>query len=303
MSSPMTVEKVHTYTGHKDCLYVMQIIDESRLVSAGADGMIILWDLKKLTEGRMIAQVPTSVYALAYDSQKDELVIGQNFDGISVIGVDDKVEKHSLSFTKSAIFDIKLDEKYVFAACGNGELVVIDRAKWQIEKRVQLSEKSARTIALNEQHIAVGYSDNYIRIFERESFNCVHEFRAHDISVFTLQFDPTGRYLVSGSRDAQIKIWEVQNYELVNAISAHMYAINHLTFSPDHRHFVSCSMDKSIKIWDSSSFKLQKVIDKARHAGHGTSVNKLAWLSFKNYLVSCSDDRTISVWDINFDNQ
>ena len=59
-------------------------------------------------------------------------------------------------------------------------------------------------------------------------------------------------------------------------------------------------MDKAIKVWDAKTFKLLKVIDKARHAGHGTSVNKLLWMNYKDTLVSCSDDRTISLWDINF---
>jgi WD40 repeat protein len=44
--------------------------------------------------------------------------------------------------------------------------------------------------------------------------------------------------------------------------------------------------------------QLLKVIDKARHAGHGTSVNKLWWSSFNNQLISASDDRSISVWEI-----
>jgi WD40 repeat protein len=60
-------------------------------------------------------------------------------------------------------------------------------------------------------------------------------------------------------------------------------------------------MDKSIKVWDLREMRLLKVIDKARHAGHGTSVNKLLWSSFGNQLVSGSDDRSISVWDIQFD--
>jgi WD40 repeat protein len=57
-------------------------------------------------------------------------------------------------------------------------------------------------------------------------------------------------------------------------------------------------MDKSIKIWDATTFRLLKVIDRARHAGHGTSINKLLWTNFNNQLVSASDDKRISVWDI-----
>jgi WD40 repeat protein len=59
-------------------------------------------------------------------------------------------------------------------------------------------------------------------------------------------------------------------------------------------------MDKSIKVWDTNELRLLKVIDKARHAGHGTSVNKLLWTSYNNQLLSASDDRTISVWHIIF---
>jgi WD40 repeat protein len=57
-------------------------------------------------------------------------------------------------------------------------------------------------------------------------------------------------------------------------------------------------MDKSIKIWDAATFRLLKVIDRARHAGHGTSINKLLWTNFNNQLVSAGDDKRISVWDI-----
>ena len=81
-------------------------------------------------------------------------------------------------------------------------------------------------------------------------------------------------------------------------MSRHMYAINHLSFSPDSKYFVTCSMDKSIKVWDAEKFQLLKVIDKARHAGHGTSVNKVLWSGYNNLLVSGSDDRSISVWEI-----
>jgi WD40 repeat protein len=46
--------------------------------------------------------------------------------------------------------------------------------------------------------------------------------------------------------------------------------------------------------------RLLKVIDRARHAGHGTSVNKVLWTSHEDQLVSASDDRTISIWNIIF---
>ena len=77
-----------------------------------------------------------------------------------------------------------------------------------------------------------------------------------------------------------------------------MFTINHLAFSPDGRLLATCSMDKSIKLWDADTLALLRVVDRARHAGHGTSVNKLFWPGTQNRLVSCSDDRSLAVWQV-----
>jgi WD40 repeat protein len=91
------------------------------------------------------------------------------------------------------------------------------------------------------------------------------------------------------------------SYSLEKSIVAHMYAINHIAFSPQETLFVTCSMDKSIKVWDAITFQLLKVIDRARFAGHGTSVNKLLWTTYHGQIVSGSDDRTLSVWQLTFE--
>jgi WD40 repeat protein len=95
-----------------------------------------------------------------------------------------------------------------------------------------------------------------------------------------------------------LKFWHAENYQLKEHVVAHLYAINYLYFRQDGRYMVSCSMDKSIKIWDMSSFNLLKVIDKARNAGHGTSINKVLWSTYSGVIVSVSDDRSIAIWQL-----
>ncbi|MBV6646789.1 MAG: WD40 repeat domain-containing protein [Cyclobacteriaceae bacterium] len=298
--SKVLVEKVKTIKGHTDCLYTLAARDDRRFFSAGADGMVVEWDLSDPEDGQLIAKIPSSIYSLCYIVQKGRLILGQNFSGIHLIDVESKKETGSLQLTTSAIFDIKHHHDKILVATGSGEVLVVHE-DLQIIKRLHHSDKSARTIEVlpNQNQFAVGYSDNHIRIFDLESFELIKELDAHKISVFALKMHPNGKLLLSGSRDAHVKIWETTQYGLVDSIVAHMYAINHIDFSPNGEHFVTCSMDKSIKVWDASSFKLLKVIDRARHAGHGTSVNRLLWMKHQNWLVSCSDDRTISVWDIN----
>jgi WD40 repeat protein len=194
-------------------------------------------------------------------------------------------------------------ENDLVIATGDGAVIIVDLEKWMVKKRIAVSDKSARAIAINPVtgEMAIGWSDYAIRVFNLRDYELKLEFQAHQNSVFTVSYSSDGNYLFSGARDAHMKVWDVMsNYTLSEDVVAHLYAINHLTFSPDGNFLATASMDKSIKVWDARDLRLLKVIDKGRHAGHGTSVNKLLWTSFNNQLVSASDDRTISAWDLLF---
>ena len=141
-------------------------------------------------------------------------------------------------------------------------------------------------------------SDHTIKIFNLSDHSPLHNLEAHNNSVFALAYSPISPKLISGGRDAYLNIWETNRYSLDESIVAHMFAINYLAFREDGKYFVTCSMDKSIKVWDSANHKLLKVIDKARYAGHGTSINKVLWSSYNQSIISVSDDRNISIWQL-----
>jgi WD40 repeat protein len=299
------VEKIHSLTGHRDCVYTVEPSDQSELVfSAGGDGMIVKWNLSSPEEGELIAKLPNSVYAIHYLSERGQLVAGHNYEGIHLLDWKDKKELASLKLSSAAIFDIQSFGNDLFVASGDGTLIIVDLEGWSVKRRIIHSEKNARVIAINpiEGEIAVGYSDHFIRIFSLHDYSLKVEFQAHQNSVFTLRYTPDYKFLISGSRDARLKAWDVSSqYGQSAEVVAHLFAINHMAISPSGLYLATGSMDKSIKIWDVSELKLLKVIDRARHAGHGTSVNKLLWTSFNDQLISASDDRTLSVWKLTFD--
>ena len=305
------IQKIHTLTGHRDCVYALQQGEQSNQFFSGAgDGMIVLWNLEhprlpdgQAEEGELIAKLPNSVYAFHFLQQQSLLIAGHNYEGIHVLDWKSKKELTSLQLGKAAIFDIQSYENNLFVASGDGTVSVVDILNWSVKKKITFSEKSARAMAINivRGELAVGYSDHFIRIFDLKNYQFKHEWQAHANSVFCLAYSGDSKILISGSRDARLKVWDAQGkYAQAAEVVAHLYAINHLAFSPNGKHFVTCSLDKSIKVWDSDNLTLLKVIDKARHAGHGTSVNKLLWTSFDNQMISASDDRTISVWNIIF---
>ncbi|WP_226390943.1 WD40 repeat domain-containing protein [Penaeicola halotolerans] len=297
------VSKINALTGHNDCVYALSRGRAANLFFSGAgDGMVVEWDLTQPKDGKLIAKVPQSVYAVCYDQARGQLLIGENYQGLHVIDLQTNRELYAVQLTDAAIFDIQVKGDLAWIATGDGVVIVFDLVRQGIIKHIKSSDKSARTISIHPdlEQFAVGYSDHLIRIFDFD-YQLIQTLQGHTNSVFTVKYSPDGSYLLSAGRDAHLKAWNVvQAYVLQEDIIAHMYAINHIDFSADMKYFVTCSMDKSIKVWDLQSFKLLKVIDKARHAGHGTSINKLLWSDFDSLIVSASDDRTLSIWDLSF---
>lgn len=297
------VKKAATLTGHRDSVYALEAIPGSPAFFSGAgDGMIVKWNFGH-EEGERIAQMGASVYALRHDPATGLLIAGHNFEGLHVLDWEAKKEIHSLKLTSAAIFDLAITGGKVIVASGDGTVIVVDLSSMKVVRQLVGAGQAARCLAIRpgEQEVAVGYSDNHIRIFRLGDFSLLKEYVAHNNSVFTLRYTLDGRWLLSGSRDARLKAWKSgEGYELHQEVAAHLFAINDIRFSPDGKHFVTCSMDKSVKVWRTEDLTLLKVVDKARHAGHGTSVNRLLWSSTTGQVVSASDDRTISIWDVIF---
>lgn len=302
----MQVNKLHTLTGHNDCIYALCEGSDPRFFYTGAgDGMVVEWDLEKPQHGKLIAKLGYSVYALEVDKERNLLFIGHNFEGVHVIDLHENKEIWSLKLTDKAIFDIKVFGEEAFIGTGDGVLIILDISKRSIKKHIKLSQKSIRvmSIAPRKRHLSVGLSDHSIKILDlANDYQPLANLEGHTNSVFALDYSPDEDYLVSGSRDAHLKIWKCSNYSLDQDIVAHMYAINYLYFSEDGKFIASCSMDKSIKLWDFKERKLIKILDKTRSAGHGTSINKIIWSTYKGGLISVSDDRSISIWQIELNN-
>ncbi len=304
ISPSVRVEKRGVFTGHRDCVYTLEpAAHPATFFSAGGDGMVVGWDLTQPDQGVLVAQVPHSVYALHYLPQTDTLLVGHNYEGIHAVAVTERQEKHSVKITAGAIFDLKTRGDDLYVATSEGRVLRLHTQSLVTQQTATYAPVSARCVAVHPSgyEIAVGYSDHYIRVLDPVTLAVRYAWRAHQNSVFSLTYSPEGQWLVSGSRDARLKVWEVsEGYAPAHEVVAHLFAINHLVYSPTGTHLATGSMDKSVKVWDATDFRLLKVIDRARHAGHGTSVNKLHWAAHEHLLVSGSDDRTLSVWQLHF---
>ncbi len=299
------VHKLTALTGHRDCVYALAgTAGADTFYSAGADGLVAAWRAETPEdEGELVAKVENSVYALLHVPQRDLLLVGHNFQGVQAIALAEKKLAFATALPPAAIFDMVYSEAHqrLYVALGDGTLAVLRADDFGVETLLKLSDKSLRCLALHEERgeLAVGGSDWQLRVLDADTLALRQQWEGGTNSVFTAAYSPDGQRLSTAGRDAHLRTWDVAaNYAEHRSIVAHLFTINHLAFSPDGALLATCSMDKSIKLWDAETLQLLRVIDKARHAGHGTSVNKLFWPGRQNRLVSCSDDRSLAVWQL-----
>src|ERR1700712_5649302 len=96
--------KLHTIKGHLAPVYALQPADRDNLFFSGAgDGLVVLWDLAAPETGQVIVKLPGSIYALHYLKDRDQLVVGNNFEGIHLINWKEKKELRSLKLSPATI--------------------------------------------------------------------------------------------------------------------------------------------------------------------------------------------------------
>ncbi len=297
----MEIQRIDTFSGHKAPIYSLEEGKEPHFIySAGSDGWVVEWNLQKPDVGKVLAHIEGSVYCLKLDRSTNIFWIGQNFEGIHGVQVNDQSRVFSIAMPKKSIFDICFWDNQVWVAHDHGLISVVDRESQQIIKHIKSGDKSARKFCLlGQDKIAIGFSDGFIRVFNK-NFEMEFAWLAHELSVFSMIYEDYSHSLISVGRDSKIKRWllEGENTRLVQEVPAHIYAIHDVVVSPDQQFFASASMDKTIKIWRANDLTLLKVIDAPRYGSHKNSVNKLLWSAYLDYLVSASDDKNISIWKI-----
>ena len=179
----INVQKLYTLTGHKDCVYNLETgTSDNIFYSAAGDGMVVEWDLKNPETGKQIVRMKNSVYALHFLEGPQCLVIGQNFEGIHIISTDKYCEQGSLLVSNTQIFDIKSYGEHIYIGSGDGTLYIVDFSSRSFIKKIKLSDKSVRCIAVNEKlgEMALGISDNTIRILDLKDYSQKYRINALD---------------------------------------------------------------------------------------------------------------------------
>ncbi len=310
MTPSLDIQHIAHLTGHKGAIYTLcGDSDPHCFYSAGGDGWIVKWDVRRPETGTAIAQVPTQIFAMCYLPDVHLLAVGSMQGVLYFIDLaSSQVIPPTLQLTGS-IYALACSREQLYIGTGKGQLYIYCLQTQQIKATTPISEKSIRCITLHPflPCLAIGSSDHLIHLYHLTKHVIIPVSCEHESSIFSLLFHPNGEKLLSGSRDAHIGVWKWKtnthqtfNLSFQQKIPAHHFTINHLISKHDGTLFFSASRDKSIKIWQTEKMQLLKVIDQSKEGlpTHKNSINRLLWFPEYNYLISGSDDRSIMIYKI-----
>ncbi|GAB5360265.1 hypothetical protein AAMO2058_000612700 [Amorphochlora amoebiformis] len=122
-----------------------------------------------------------------------------------------------------------------------------------------------------------------------------YSLKGHRGSIYAVEFDWEGDYLLSAGEDRQIILWNAKDGDMVKT-----YPINHsgdilcLLIAHDRKYFLSAASDGKIFMWNTVKGTVTRALMIPRFA----KPNSLSWNEDESILACGTEDGQIHIWDL-----
>lgn len=118
--------------------------------------------------------------------------------------------------------------------------------------------------------------------------------RGHRDDIESVDFEPTGKWIITASRDGTARIWGAATAKPVGAELNHSSWVYSARLSPDGRYIATAGHDRAVCIWDAA---MQSLI--TRWPAHKDAVTRVAWSPDSRFILSAGVDHTARLWTRN----
>jgi WD40 repeat protein len=265
--------------------------DGSRLLTAGQDGTVSVWNshgqrLQRLAgvthRLQVLALSPDGTWAAAGDEKGGVLLWDTASGRVRELGRHERGVQ-SLAFSP--------DGRYLASGGDEGELRL-----WEVASgagrsmyRHQIGVSVVR-FSRDGRYLASGSADHTVWLQPLG----VGEGRRLDMSgmgVLTLDFSPDGRELFVGSLgDPRLRRFSVPAGEDLLSLRGHSHSVLHMAFSPEGGRLATASADGTVRLWDLASGESRVL------RGHEGSVVHVAFSRDGRQVLSAGQDGTVRLW-------
>jgi len=300
--------------------------DGRRLVSAGRDKVVRVWDLSAPSAPRqertLRFQIGPGSEGMIYAG-----ALSPKGDLIAVAGYPYGAGKHGIPITLANFRTgrvIKLlkghekvivalafspDGKWLASASKDGCVRIwriADGRMWRspYECRATLTGHTDAVHGLawapDSKRLVTGSDDKTLRIWRKGFTGWSHEatLKGHQEKIFKVDWSPDGRYIASASFDKTVRVWDGQSGRLLDTLSDHDRKVSAVAFSPDSRWLLSCATGPGTGPRVCTVWSLEQRRELSRFTKHDTSTYCAAISPDGRLVASTGGTRNeIMLWD------
>jgi len=273
--------------------------DSRSLVTAGLDGLAIIWNVADGEEHAVLAGHSGEVYSAVFSP-----------DGttIATAGADGTVRLWEAKSGKSLFVFTGHDGPVhqVRYSPDGGSLLSAGADHtvrlWDIGSGRQTADFAGPTgdvyfaeFSPDSRYVVAGGEDNIVWVWSVFAANEPLILEGHTAPIRSGQFSPDGTLVASGSDDETTKVWDAATGALIYDLGYNEGGVSSTTFSHDGARVMSTGADSTAAIWDVATGNFLGDLH------HDDAVPNAEFSPDDNEVVTASVDGTAKIWDVSTD--
>jgi transducin (beta)-like 1 len=264
-------ENISTLDGHSRFIICIAWNPKENILATGSiDSTVILWNIKDDIEKKILdhsrqgntKKLNDPVTALDWNTGGSLLATGTETGYVRIWDADGNL-KFNEKGGSTMLICIKWNKSGtliggVFKNCQN-KIWSFEAGKLKKIQQIKVMISPSGTVDWQTDNTFSMFDDTGILVYKVGHKQPIKTFSGHTGTVQSIQLDPQGKLLASGSQDNTVKVWSMDRDDCMHDLKGHTDWVCQIKWSntgpgtkyPNEKLFLaSCSGDKTVKLWN-----------------------------------------------------